>query len=177
MKIIDRQAAKAAGEKLYFTGKPCVRGHIAERYVSTFQCTVCITAQCKEWQSSNRERMNEWRKGWRKSNPDKQKAIDRRSYLKNKERVHAKTRNREALKRNSAGSHTAKDIRTLLAKQKGKCPNCFVKLDKYHVDHVVPLAKGGGNGPDNLQCLCPTCNIRKSDKDPLVWANENGRLL
>lgn len=25
--------------------------------------------------------------------------------------------------------------------------------------------------------LCPTCNLRKHAKDPIAWANENGRLL
>jgi hypothetical protein len=32
--IITRTAAKAQGLKHYFTGKPCNRGHVAERYVN-----------------------------------------------------------------------------------------------------------------------------------------------
>jgi hypothetical protein len=31
--IITRKAAKAAGLKKFFTGRPCIRGHLAERYV------------------------------------------------------------------------------------------------------------------------------------------------
>jgi len=177
MEIIGREAAKAAGAKRYFTAKPCVRGHVAERYVSTFQCVICITAHCKEWQPANRGRLNEAKRAWRAANPEKQRAMEKRAYAKDKEKVLAKVRNRNARKRNSSGSHTAKDIANLLVKQKGKCPNCLSKLDKYHVDHIVPLAKGGANSPDNLQCLCPACNVRKSDKDPMEWANENGRLI
>lgn len=30
-----------------------------------------------------------------------------------------------------------------------------------HVDHIVPIAKGGANTPDNLQTLCNECNLGK----------------
>jgi 5-methylcytosine-specific restriction endonuclease McrA len=33
-----------------------------------------------------------------------------------------------------------------------------------HVDHKVPLAKGGSNEGDNLWTLCDFCNLGKSDK-------------
>jgi hypothetical protein len=32
-----------------------------------------------------------------------------------------------------------------------------------HVDHIIPVAMGGTNNPDNLQTLCSDCNIGKSD--------------
>lgn len=28
-------------------------------------------------------------------------------------------------------------------------------------DHVIPLSRGGGHHPDNLQVLCATCNTQK----------------
>jgi hypothetical protein len=30
-----------------------------------------------------------------------------------------------------------------------------------HLDHVVPVARGGGNAADNLRVLCAACNLRK----------------
>lgn len=33
-----------------------------------------------------------------------------------------------------------------------------------HVDHIVPIAKGGKSTPDNLRTLCERCNVGKSDK-------------
>ena len=33
-----------------------------------------------------------------------------------------------------------------------------------HVDHIVPRALGGTDDPDNLQALCHSCNLIKSDK-------------
>src|SRR5262245_52628801 len=42
MDRISRKAAKAAGLKHYFTGKPCKRaGHIDRRYVASFMCMTC----------------------------------------------------------------------------------------------------------------------------------------
>lgn len=35
---------------------------------------------------------------------------------------------------------------------------------KLHVDHIVPIAKGGKTEPSNLRTLCDRCNSGKSDK-------------
>ena len=32
---------------------------------------------------------------------------------------------------------------------------------KLHVDHIVPIARGGKTIPDNLQVLCADCNLGK----------------
>ena len=34
-----------------------------------------------------------------------------------------------------------------------------------HVDHRIPLAKGGANEDENLWTLCEDCNLGKSDRD------------
>ena len=33
-----------------------------------------------------------------------------------------------------------------------------------HIDHIIPISKGGKSVPDNLRTLCERCNIGKSDK-------------
>lgn len=69
-------------------------------------------------------------------------------------------------------------IPTLLKLQRGCCPICKAKLaGKYHVDHVMPLAKGGLHERSNVQLLCPPCNVRKSAKDPVQYMQERGFLL
>jgi group I intron endonuclease len=47
-----RQAAKAAGSKEYFTGMPCVRGHISLRKVKG-SCTACMR---EDWKTENARR-------------------------------------------------------------------------------------------------------------------------
>ena len=44
----------------------------------------------------------------------------------------------------------------------GQCTTCGAD-DDLQFDHVIPVAKGGGNSPDNVQVLCGDCNRAKSD--------------
>ena len=40
--------------------------------------------------------------------------------------------------------------------------------DPLHVDHIVPISKGGTNEPGNLRPVHRSCNIRKKDKYGLI---------
>src|SRR3546814_13360528 len=73
------------------------------------------------------------------------------------------------------GEFTAEDIDAMLAAQKKKCWYCGTKLTAYHVDHRIPLARGGSNGPANLVIACPACNLSKGAKMP--WETANPRRL
>ena len=39
----------------------------------------------------------------------------------------------------------------------------------YHVDHITSLARGGENKDENIQLLCPKCNLSKGAKGPLEF--------
>ena len=45
------------------------------------------------------------------------------------------------------------------------CVKCGKKLRKgdADIDHILPQSYGGGDGLDNLQCLCRHCNRSKQD--------------
>jgi len=62
--------------------------------------------------------------------------------------------------------------------QKWLCVCCRVDVSKkYHIDHITALSKGGKNIPENIQLLCPKCNIEKSAKNPIDFMKEKGYLL
>lgn len=117
--------------------------------------------------AKNPEKFMESQAAWRSANPDK---------------VSARQRNRRARFSKAEGKHAAADVRLIFEGQRGLCANCQTKLfksgkQKYHVDHIMPLALGGSNWPSNLQCLCPACNLSKGAKHPDDWAREQGRLI
>lgn len=49
----------------------------------------------------------------------------------------------------------------------GICQACKGQMhleDRWHVDHVVPVAKDGSDDMSNLQLLCEKCNWEKRDQ-------------
>lgn len=120
-------------------------------------------ARTRAWLAANPERAAEWRKQYRAANKDK---------------INAHIRNRRAVKRAAPGRHTAADVRTIGARQKWCCAWCGVPCKaRYHVDHIVPLVKGGTNGPENICIACPDCNLRKQARHPDAFAQSMGKLL
>lgn len=62
------------GSKFYFTGNPCKRGHIADRYVSTRVCVVCHAKAALRWKADNPEKRRKNLDAWKARNPDKHSA-------------------------------------------------------------------------------------------------------
>lgn len=63
-------------------------------------------------------------------------------------------------------------LRTSIFKRDGgRCAYCDCELqpDRFHVDHVHPVALGGGNEPGNLVATCPPCNMSKGAKTLEEW--------
>ena len=55
----------------------------------------------------------------------------------------------------------------ILKRDNFRCQICgFSAKDgvKLHVDHIIPVSKGGKTTPSNLRTLCDRCNIGKSNK-------------
>ena len=49
------------------------------------------------------------------------------------------------------------------------CYYCNCELDeKKHLDHYIPLSKGGTHSIDNVVWSCASCNLKKGAKVPLL---------
>lgn len=62
-------------------------------------------------------------------------------------------------------------IKNVILKSRSKCHWCEKELNmnerySWHLDHVLPVSKGGGNDEENLVVSCPKCNRTKANKHP-----------
>lgn len=56
-----------------------------------------------------------------------------------------------------------RDLRKTMLTESSFCIVCKSK-EKLHLDHIIPITKGGRNEVSNIQLLCSKCNISKSNK-------------
>jgi 5-methylcytosine-specific restriction endonuclease McrA len=125
-------------------------------------------AQANEWYHANKERALKACQAWADRNRDQVREMGQRS-----------ARKRRAIKAKVGGTHTRADLDRIFKQQRGKCALCKCSLEKAikELDHIIPISRGGDNGPGNLQWLCRPCNRSKSNKDPVQFAQERGLLL
>ncbi len=172
MKRID---AQKLGLKKYFTGNPCPQGHICERYSSGGNCILCVQSRAKQWGNDHPEKKILSRAKWDFQNYLKKK-IDHQTWLENnKDRVRIYNNNRRV--KMKCGDSMI-DIIQWEKEQKKICYWCGVKCkENYHVDHYIPLSKGGNNSINNLRISCAKCNHSKHAKDPYSFAASLGKLF
>lgn len=123
-----------------------------------------VRATMNAWVEKNREKVRQKTRQWQHENKEKYLAIMRM--------VNAGRRFAEVTKANKP-----KIIEQLKVNQKGKCAACRCVLERFHIDHIMPIKRGGTNDPDNLQLLCVTCNCRKKDRHPVEFMQSQGYLL
>lgn len=101
MNITTKEEARSQNSRFYFTGSPCRNKHIAERYVSTGLCVVCVQNRTTKYHTSNEGRMKQLQKEW---------------YTKNKTKVIQKAKqwnaeNKETFKENNSYSKRGSYLR------------------------------------------------------------------
>lgn len=125
------------------------------------------TTRATKWIEDNRDKFNARQRKRRVNNP----------IVKAKESVIRHTR--RARMRNAEGSYTDEDILHIFEEQEGRCAYCGITLfwsikNDVHIDHIIPLARGGTNWPSNLNCTCKDCNLSKGDKTLDEWIVARG---
>lgn len=138
----------------------------------------------RNWMQANRERINELGRKRYYADHEKTKEMIRRKYQRNAEKLRIKQsiykrnnpllhRIREAVRRaranNSGGRFTKAEALQRFEQQGGRCYYCGCILEVYHLDHVVPLSRGGSNDISNIVCACVSCNLSKRAKLISEW--------
>lgn len=137
-----------------------------------------IIEERKARYAANKETAKRQALTWTAANREKHREAVKRYRAKNPEIKRAEKAKRRAAILGGGGTHTAKDVRSLLASQRWRCVYCKGSIrDSHEVDHIVPLALGGSNDKTNLQMLCGTCNRQKGADHPVDFAQRVGLLL
>jgi hypothetical protein len=167
MKVISRLDAKNIGAKRYFTGNPCPKGHICERFVSNTDCVECIAVHVKKRSArlkaetvakreklgiGRKERQKAYYARWKAQNKDKIEAAQRRHYETNRQEIimrarkwgaaHPAMMNAQRMKRISAQlRRTPKwaDHEKIKEIYREAAAMRQILGIKVHVDHVIPL--------------------------------------
>ena len=129
-------------------------------------------AATKEWAEQNHDRMLAHSRASKERNRETVRAQARARYRANEEKERARAAKQNAERQQAVGRFTAEDIQTMLERQGYRCaaPHCRTDvLRNFHCDHILPLSRGGTNWPDNIQILCPPCNMSKHDRTMEEW--------
>jgi len=134
-----------------------------------------LKLKCLEWNNNHEAQRRTTSKVWYEAHKD-QKIVSARDW-KRKNPLAGRINNhrRRVLIKKAIGILTKADIELQYKNQKGQCWWCGVKLsEKYHIDHRVPLSKGGLHDRSNVVLSCAHCNQSKGARLPQEWA---GRLF
>jgi hypothetical protein len=179
-----RKEAQATGAKFYFTGEPCVRGHVALRKTKG-SCLECVK---EDWAVDNDRRKE-------KPKTEAAKAAGKRYYEKNRQAVIAraaarpveekrrlqaeyKDRNVDVVRADTSvrkRRHREATPKWLTPAERLQMRDLYVQArklteltrERYVVDHIVPLrgeAVCGLHVPWNLRVITQDENLKKSNK-------------
>jgi 5-methylcytosine-specific restriction endonuclease McrA len=147
----------------------------------------------RRWAENNRERVAEKTRRYRERHPEQiaeyvqyvkashprrhadaqqryRHAYPDKKYVRTPEQSRVANQRRRARQLHSDGRFSVADIQHKYEMQKGLCAYCDCALNGiYHIDHVVPISRGGSNSIENIVLSCPQCNLSKGAKTLSEW--------
>jgi len=180
---MERAAALAAGVTTYFTGRPCVHGHVSERMTCSGQCLECNKIRLRRYAVEKKEvvrgysaknyqkhaeKKRQAARVYREQNPEKVKSAVKKWAENNPHKI-------SLIQRTKYAAKLQRTPQWLTEEDYSRIEDCYktakqlektfgAKLD---VDHIVPLLGRNVCGlhvPWNLMILSATENRRKSNR-------------
>lgn len=138
-----------------------------------------LDAQNKAWFEANKDRHRGYTRKWRENNADKIREYsvryqeenlerireaNRKHYQNNKDAAFARAATRRARKRGAFVERVSPQV--VFDRDEGVCQICKEPIGDqvWHIDHVIPLAKGGLHCYANVQLSHGICNLQKHSK-------------
>lgn len=124
----------------------------------------------RRWRLKNLKHCAERQRQWRIMHPGYETEQGRRQRLKHPERYRENNVRRRARERGAdiSNKETSAIIRKWKQLTEFECSYCHLifQTKGMHIDHIIPISKGGHHTPENICRSCAQCNRRKSSKMP-----------
>lgn len=159
-----------------------------------YWCKPCANTSAAHWSARHPELEAAGSRRYRAKNHEKSlrenRASGKKTYAKHRESVLAKQRaayaadplpaflrahKRRVILFAAPGACSAEQIRARIAFYGGRCAYCRGPYE--HLDHVVPISRGGSNWAANIRPACSRCNLSKGAKPLSQWLPERPRAL
>lgn len=159
-------------------------------------------AKAKEWKAKNPEKVKRLKKEWDSRNVQQNPEYHREKYQKrfagvsveekkaiiaqwrengDKDNAKAHRQKRRAIERGTQVEHIRPSV--VMERDGYICYLCGVNLrltlELIHIEHLIPLSRGGTHTYDNVAVSCANCNQRKKAKLPgdCLWAKRRLALV
>jgi len=141
-------------------------------------CIKCAIQKTKQHALNNKSAIMERQRIYRQLNGEK---------IKNRQKKYRESTNGKIIRKNLQNKRRIKENKGDITNQQiinleQNAKVCYwcnasLKNKKVHIDHYIPLSKGGEHTLSNLVVSCKSCNNKKHAKMPEEFANSIGRLL
>lgn len=147
------------------------------------ECRDVTRRRALAWHEKNRDEHNARMRSYAAANKEATAARSHRYYEEHRDELIERTMtskladpaaerqrcaNKEARRRAQKMVGSAEDVDRLIVfeRDEGTCGICREPVDRktFHLDHVVPLSKGGTHTYANVQVAHPSCNLAKSNR-------------
>lgn len=123
---------------------------------------MCDSHRSKQWRESHPNAASENSKKWRLLHPEASSESSKKWVEENRERKYSLVARRRQKSREGVSSEDI-DIASEYRKaiKNDPCFYCGTRSGEFHIDHAVPISRGGLEVWNNLVRACANCNLSK----------------